>query len=90
MPRVYQTVSPWNLSLREAETLDLYCETGSMKVVADKMGLSFRTVEAHLSSASMKIGARSGVRKVVIWTRYRCGLDPNGKPPALQPNAEGV
>jgi DNA-binding NarL/FixJ family response regulator len=90
MPRVYQTVSPWRLSLREAETLDLYCETGSVKVVADKLGLGVSTVEAHLTSAGEKLGARTGVRRVVIWTRYRCGLDPTGKPPALQPNAEGV
>lgn len=47
------------LTPRERETLEAYIEIGVGKMVAEHLGVSIKTVEAHIKAARLKSGSRN-------------------------------
>lgn len=60
-PVYYATLSaaPYYVTTRELEVLDLLLSGLSNKEVAGKLGISFKTVQAHRQRIMDKLGARS-------------------------------
>lgn len=63
------TYNPWGLAPREAEAMSLLAETGSSKTAADRMNLSFKTVDALAERARSRMEARTRLQAVVLWDR---------------------
>lgn len=59
------------LSRRESEILDLICEGLSSSEIAERLGVSRRTVEGHRCSLIAKTGARSTVNLVLYAMKNR-------------------
>ena len=53
------------LTMRELDVLRLVAQGGSNREIADALGVSTKTVEAHLSSVYAKLGVRSRTEAVV-------------------------
>jgi DNA-binding NarL/FixJ family response regulator len=68
---LWQTLTP-----REREVAGLIVEGLSSREIADKLGISERTVETHRSHIRKKLGARSMAEMV---RRYTRGLDETGE-----------
>jgi len=51
---------------REVETLELAARGKTNKEIADKLGVSIRTVEAHLGNIFMKLGVGSRTEAVIL------------------------
>jgi DNA-binding CsgD family transcriptional regulator len=51
--------------------LDLLIKTGSDKSIAHALGISHRTVEAHLRKAMFKAGLKDRVLLAVWWDRQK-------------------
>lgn len=66
-------ISPWKLTPKEAAAMDAMCEHGTAKLAARAIKRSPKTVEAHVASASTKMGATTGARlvKYIRWARWR-------------------
>jgi DNA-binding NarL/FixJ family response regulator len=58
-------------SERELEVLRLICAEYSAKEIADKLSLSFRTVEGHRSNMLEKIGAKNTIGLVVYAIEHK-------------------
>lgn len=62
------------LTKRERQVLQALCSSkGTNKAVAEKLGMSPKTVQAHLRSVALKTGLRSRVAMAVAWTRQTGG-----------------
>lgn len=61
--------NPWGLTPREIETMTLLTECGCSKQVADRMGVSGKTVDKFVVNAMRRIGARTRMQVVVMWDR---------------------
>lgn len=59
------------LSKRESEILDLICEGLSSHEIADKLGVSRRTVEGHRANLIAKTGAKSTIQLVLYAMKNR-------------------
>ena len=57
------------LTPREREVMDLVVEGRANKVIADRLGISIRTVEVHRSRVLAKLGARNAVE--LVWLMHR-------------------
>ncbi|MFB4194196.1 response regulator transcription factor [Streptomyces carpaticus] len=66
-----------NLTGREREVLLLMTEGWSNRIMAKKLGISERTVRAHLTSITQKLGGCSRVQAAVFTERYREHLLPH-------------
>jgi DNA-binding CsgD family transcriptional regulator len=65
------------LTSRQRETLTLLASPMRPKEVAVTMGVSARTVEAHLADATRRIGAGSSVEAVRLFAAYERGHSEN-------------
>lgn len=65
-PDTGQVIAPLHLSRREQEVAELIAEGLSNRAIADRFGLSERTVEAHVEHMLKKLGFRSRA-KVAAW-----------------------
>lgn len=70
-PVYYATLSagPYYVTTRELEVLDLLLSGLSNKEVAGKLGISFKTVQAHRQRIMDKLGARSPMHLAEIVRR---------------------
>lgn len=70
-PVYYATLSaaPYYVTTRELEVLDLLLSGLSNKEVAGKLGISFKTVQAHRQRVMDKLGARSPMHLAEIVRR---------------------
>ena len=59
------------LSKRESEVLSLICEGYSNNEIADKLGISKRTIEGHRSSLLNKTGAKSSIHLALFAMKHR-------------------
>lgn len=67
----YQTVSPWQLSPREADVLDALIANGCAKRAAPKLGITLRTVDIHRGNAKRKLAAAGLTPYLIVWDRWR-------------------
>lgn len=63
--------APMGLTPGQMAVLDALVEVHSMAAVADKLGLSVRTVEGQLYRARQRMGARCNLEAALIWDRMR-------------------
>ncbi len=70
-PAYYARLSaaPYRVTMRELEVLDLLLSGLSNKEVAGKLGISFKTVQAHRQRVMDKLGARSPMHLAEIVRR---------------------
>jgi DNA-binding NarL/FixJ family response regulator len=61
------------LSKRENEILKLICNGYSNNEIADKLGISRRTIEGHRSSLLSKTGAKNSIH-LVLYAKQNEGL----------------
>ncbi|MBX6317319.1 response regulator transcription factor [Pigmentiphaga sp.] len=65
------------LTPREREVMDLLIEGRANKVIADRLGISIRTVEVHRARVLAKLGARNAVE--LVWRLVSSqGMDAPG------------
>lgn len=57
-----------SLTPREREVMDLLVEGRANKVIADRLGISIRTVEVHRARVLAKLGARNAVE--LVWRMH--------------------
>ncbi len=58
------------LTKREREVLDLACQGKGYKQIGRELGMSFRTAEALIFRACMRVGVRSK-KQLVEWQKAR-------------------
>lgn len=66
--------NPWNLTPQQEATMDAICETGCIKLAARTLGISPKTIEAHVWRATERMGLSGSpghLRKYVLWTEWR-------------------
>ncbi|MPS27157.1 MAG: response regulator transcription factor [Alcaligenaceae bacterium] len=56
------------LTQREREVMDLLVEGRANKVIADRLGISIRTVEVHRARVLSKLGVRNAVE--LVWRMH--------------------
>lgn len=62
----------WGLTQRETEVMDAVVETGGVhKLVARRLGISARTIQAHINNIYDKAGCRVGLLVAIAWDRHR-------------------
>jgi DNA-binding CsgD family transcriptional regulator len=67
-PRIIPLSPPKHrISSRQAEILDLLAEGGSSKTIGGKLGISPRTVDSHIRTILLKLGAASRTHAVGLW-----------------------
>jgi DNA-binding CsgD family transcriptional regulator len=66
-------VTPDQVTPRQAEVLDDYLLTGSIKLTAHRLGIERKTAEQHLQEARHRMGARHRIHLLVEWVIYRTG-----------------
>lgn len=62
--------NPWNLTPRQAATMDAVCTHGCQKLAADDLGISIKTVEVHCHDAGVRMRARTHIGKYLEWDRW--------------------
>ena len=69
--------NPWNLPPRQVEVMQLLTTgaAGCNKTVARFMGISDRTVEAHVLRAMAKMKAPNRVQAALEWDRWARGQE---------------
>jgi FixJ family two-component response regulator len=65
------TTSPWRLTPRETEVMDLILIHGMHKVVADKLGVTEKAIDATARQARIRMGERHKLVAAVKWARWR-------------------
>lgn len=80
------------LTPREREVMDLLVEGRANKVIADRLGISIRTVEVHRARVLSKLGVRNAVELVWMVHYQRLSSAPAyglrlAEPDAGQPEA---
>jgi two-component system response regulator FixJ len=66
-PRIIPPPPKYRISSRQAEILDLLAEGGSSKTIGVKLGISPRTVDSHIRTIILKLGANSRTHAVGLW-----------------------
>ena len=77
--RLAQARTAADLSARELEVLDLLCDGLIAKEVADRLGVSIRTVESHRTRIYRKLHVRTSV-ELVRYAIHHGLIDPLMKP----------
>ncbi len=67
-----------SLSPRERQVLGFTAEGLTSREVAEKLGISVKTVESFVNSINKKLGTRSRLQQVVIF--YRAQMAQNAAP----------
>lgn len=67
--------SPWGLTPREIEVMDMVVLRGSQKAAAREMGMALKTLETHMFRAKRKLGITnsSSFQHLLKWDRFRRG-----------------
>lgn len=66
--------NPWGVTLAEAQVLDLMCDDLLHKQIADKLGISVKTVQAINAKARRRMGYRGhSLMPYLLWDRWRRG-----------------
>ena len=60
-----------DFSLRELEIISLACQDCSIKVIADKLGISPRTVETHRMRIMQRMGVKSAAGMVAYAFKHK-------------------
>jgi DNA-binding NarL/FixJ family response regulator len=68
---VQRASNPWGLTAAQVEVMDALIQYGCRKLAADAMGIAVRTVDEHAGAVGRKMGARTGVQKILTWDRWR-------------------
>ena len=66
--------NPWGLTPHQAAAMDAVCEHGCHKLAARALGVSVKTIEAHVQKASVRMCTRTTLSKYLAWDRWRRGL----------------
>lgn len=53
--------------MREVQVLDLLSRGQSFKQIRVELGISYRTVKAHVQNAKAKAGVSGPVHRLVVW-----------------------
>lgn len=61
---------PTAITKRESDVLDLVAQGLSNKTIGEMMGISQRTVEAHLRSLMRRKGAHNRTQLALMWARF--------------------
>jgi DNA-binding CsgD family transcriptional regulator/tetratricopeptide (TPR) repeat protein len=72
-PREAASANPWGLTRRELQVLDLVAEGLSNDLIAQRLVLSTRTVEHHVSAVLQKLGAASRGEAAAMLQRSAVG-----------------
>ncbi len=70
------------LTPREREVMDLLVEGRANKVIADRLGISIRTVEVHRARVLSKLGVRNAVE--LVWRMHARRMAAFAQMPGLQ------
>lgn len=64
--------NPWNLPPQQERSISMLVgqANGCNKKVAEAMGISDRTVEAHLRRAFKKMGVTNRIQAALAWDRW--------------------
>lgn len=65
-----QPTNPWGLTAAQAAAVQATVDHGCNKAVARSLGLSIKTVEAHMTKARHKMGKTHRVQMAVTWDRW--------------------
>jgi DNA-binding CsgD family transcriptional regulator len=71
-PRIIPFPPKQDLSPRQAEILGLLAEGGSSKTIGAKLCISPRTVDSHIRTIILKLGANSRTHAVGLWLQSWC------------------
>lgn len=63
--------NPFGLTVSQAQAMDAVVETGCYKLAAEKLGLSTKTIEAHIGDSRAKLGGRFRLHSLLAWDRWR-------------------
>ena len=75
----------WQLTPREADVLDCVCETGYVKVAAERLGLAHATVDFHLRKIRRRNAGLVGASLFAAWAAYRVSTAPTNPPGSSSP-----
>lgn len=64
-------MKPLSITFRESQVLDALCDLGQTELVADRLGISKRTVEAHIQRAMLENGLPNRLTLALAWDRER-------------------
>ncbi len=70
--------SEWNLTRRQEEIADLWAEVGLGKLIADRLHISKRTVEAHTESIKRKADSIQLIPVVAAWACFKADCNRLG------------
>lgn len=74
--------NPWGLSSMQCAVMKGIVNDKNSTAIGAEMGVSHKTIEAHLARAKEKMGATSTVQAALIWDRYTRGSEPRTSTPA--------
>ncbi len=63
--------NPWGLTEKQAQVLDAMCETGLLKVAADRLSIPTGTAHERMKGIRQRVGARTTIRIAVMWTEWK-------------------
>lgn len=61
----------WGLSAIECRVMDVMLETGRNVIVAERLGLSAKTVDCHVANIVRKMGVENRILAILAWYRFR-------------------
>jgi len=65
--------NPWGFTEKEAEIFDAMIQFGCGKRVAQRLGVSLKTVEGHCTRGGSKMGDDTRLMRYIKWDRFRRG-----------------
>jgi DNA-binding CsgD family transcriptional regulator len=68
--------NPWKLTRRQAEVMELMIDGGSNLQVSRLLGVSIKTVEAHLYAIYGAMGVTNRVQAILAWDRWARAVAP--------------
>lgn len=64
-------MKPLLVTFRESQVLDALCDLGQTELVAKRLGITTRTVEAHIQRMMNENGFPNRLTLVLAWDRER-------------------
>lgn len=77
-------ISPWSLTLREADIMDAMTATGCYTETARRLTIAHDSVRQMAAKARGKMNEKRMMRAVVLWDRWRRMPEPMPSLPAAQ------
>ncbi len=59
------------ITFRESQVLDALCDLGQTNLVAERLGISHRTVEAHIQRMMRENGLPNRLTLALAWDRHK-------------------